>query len=567
MGGVMHRIDRKPWSGILLLSLTLIFATGVSHGQESRLKRELLIQDVRQLADIIESSHPDPYTNGGGRIAFHRRLHEVLRSIPQDGMTRDEFIRLLRPFVAAVGDQHTSIYTTYEVDNTAPGGLPFVFEPIEKSLYVLVPFAPSDNGYIGSRLVSVEGVPLDSLVQRYPRVEGMENEYFALREFGRGILLFRPYLQELLPEWSDVTSIAFELQRPSGEIEEVTRRLPVPLTGLSLPESRINLPGTDDSGFLCDFLDVPGYEHEIAYLRVDHMQGYREAKEMAVALGAEDLTNDELDRIPSATESFRSFVTEMKQRNSQALVIDIRNNGGGNYMMAPILVYFLYGKDVLTAIPKRIARSGGGSGTRYSRLFFDRNPEVTLETINRGRDVPLILGDIDFSRIFGDEKEDAENSTPTENPERLERYRQTSTFYAEYETGVYSGYYRPSHVLVLMTPSTSSSGLDMALYLYLCGAELVGTPSAQAPNSWGNLLEWRLTNSGINGEVASSFDIAFGDDRDKGRVLPVHFPLTYAKLASYDFDHNACFLYAIELLNELDEEPNRSGNGADSSED
>jgi hypothetical protein len=538
----------------IVLPLALVFATGVSHAQQDLLDRDLLIEDVRQLAGILESTHPDPYRHGGGRIVFHRRLHEVLRSIPPDGMTRDEFVKLLRSFVAAIGDQHTSIYTEYETDNTAPGGLPFVFEPIERSLYILVPFSPSDNEYIGSRLVSVEGVPLDSLVQRFSQVEGVENEYFTLREFGRGNLLFRPYLQELLPEWSDVTSITFELQRPSGDIEKITRHLPVPLAGLSLPESRIDLPRTDDSGFLCDFLDVPGYEHEIAYLRVDHMQGYREAKENAVALGAENLTDDELARIPSATESFRSFVTEMKRKNTQALVIDMRNNGGGNWMMAPILVYFLYGKDVLTAIPKRIARAGGGSGTRYSKLFFDRNSKVTLETINRGRDVPLVLGDIDFSRIFGDEKEDAKNSTPTENPERLERYRQTSTFYAEYETGVYSGYYRPRHVLVLMTPRTSSSGLDMALYLYLCGAKLVGTPSAQSPNSWGNLLEWQLTNSKINGEVSSSFDIAFGDDPEKGCVLPVHFPLRWEKLVSYDFDPNACFLFAMEILKDLDDQ-------------
>jgi Peptidase family S41 len=549
----MQRAGTRTLGVISLLFLALTYATGVSRGQENLLKRELLIEDVRQLADIIESSHPDPYSHGGGRIAFHRQLHEVLRSIPQDGMTRDEFIKLLRPFVATIGDQHTSIYTTYETDNAAPGGLPFVFEPIEKSLYVLVPFSPSDNEYIGSRLVSVEGVPLDSLVQRFSRVEGVENEYFALREFGRGNLLFRPYLQELLPEWSDFTSITFELQRPSGAIEEITRRLPVPLAGLSLPKSRIDLPSTDDSGFLCDFLNVPGYAHEIAYLRVDHMQGYREAKEMAVAVGAENPT-DELARIPSATDSFRSFVIEMKRRGTQALVIDMRNNGGGNYMMAPILVYFLYGKDVLTAIPKQIARSGGGSGTRYSRLYFDSHPKVTLASINEGRDVPLVLGDIDFSRIFEDAGENAGNSAFAENPDRLKTYRQASTFYAEYETGTYSGYYRPRHVLVLMTPQTSSSGLDMALFLYRAGAKLVGTPSAQSPNSWGNLLEWQLTNSKIKGEVSSSFDIAFGDDPEKGRVLPVHFPLTWEKLASYDFDHNACFLFAIDILKDLDDE-------------
>jgi hypothetical protein len=243
----------------------------------------------------------------------------------------------------------------------------------------------------------------------------------------------------------------------------------------------------------------------------------------------------------------------MRRKNTQALIIDIRKNGGGNYMMAPILVYFLYGKDVLTAIPKQIARSGGGSGRRYSKLYFDSHSKVTLANINEGRDVPLVLGDIDFLRIFKDAADNAENSIRAENPERLKIYRRASTFYAEYETGDHSGYYRPRHILVLMTPWTSSSGLDMALFLYRSGAKLVGTPSAQSPNSWGNLLEWQLTNSKISGEVASSFDIAFGDDPEKGRVLPVHFPLKWEKLAAYDFDHNACFLFAIEILKDLDE--------------
>jgi len=536
----------------LLAAVLLLFPiTAVPQTTPDKLNHDSLVADVRQLAEIIESSHPDPYSTGGGRIKFNFRLQKLLQVIPEEGMTKDEFVRLLRPFVATIGDQHTSIYTEYETDNAAPGGLPFVFRPIEKSLYVLVPFSPSDNEYIGSRLVSVEGVPLDSLVQRFSRVEGVENKYFALRELGQGNLLFRPYLQDLLPEWLDFTSITFELLRPSGTIEKITRRLPVPLAGLSLPKSRIDLPSTDNSKFLCDFLHVPGYAQEIAYLRVDNMQGYREAKEMAVAVGAENLTNDELARIKSATESFRSFVIEMKRKSTQALVIDMRNNGGGNYMMAPILVYFLYGKDVLTAIPKQIARSGGGSGTRYSKLYFDSHPKVTLASINEGRDVPLVLGDIDFSRIFGDAGENAENSTFAENPERLKTYRQASTFYAEYETGTYSGYYRPRHVLVLMTPRTSSSGLDMALFLYCTGAKLVGTPSAQSPNSWGNLLEWQLTNSKIKGEVSSSFDIAFGDDPERGRVLPVHFPLTYEKLKSFDFDINAEFMYALELLQDL----------------
>lgn len=545
MGGARRQFLKTVF---VFLSMFALMA-GTSQGQEGLIKRELLIDDVRQLAQIIESTHPDPYTHGGGRIAFHRRLHELLYAIPEEGLTKDDFVKLLRPFLAYIGDQHTSVYTEYSTDNSAPGGVPFVFEPIEHSVYVLVPFLPSDQKYIGSLLVSVEGVPAGELVERFTRLEGAENEYFVLRQLGRSNLLYEPYLRELIPEWTDNSSVTVELRLPSGEQELVTRHLPVTLEALQLPESRVSLPKTDDSGFLCDFLNVPDCDEEIAYLRVDHMQGYREAREMAVAVGAQKLSVEELAAIPSATESFRSLVVDMKERNTQTLIVDLRRNGGGNYMMAPILVYFVYGKDVLTDIPKQAARSGGGHGIRYSELYFKTYPKVTLESINEGRAVPLILGDIDFARALADASED-DNGTLflAENPERLKTYRKASTFFAEYESGLYSGYYCPKNVLVLMTPWTSSSGLDMALYLYRSGATLVGTPSGQAPDSWGELLEWGLDNSGVRGEVSSAFDIAFGDDPEKGRVLPVRYPLTYEKLASYGFDPNAIFLYAMELL-------------------
>jgi hypothetical protein len=98
------------------------------------------------------------------------------------------------------------------------------------------------------------------------------------------------------------------------------------------------------------------------------MQGYREAHEMAVAVGAEALSGDELSAMPCATESFRSLVIEMSKRQTRALIIDMRDNGGDNYMMAPILVYFLCGKDVLTAIPEEAARSGGGHGQHRATI-------------------------------------------------------------------------------------------------------------------------------------------------------------------------------------------------------
>ena len=112
-------------------------ALTISSGSQARIySQEELIEDARQLAEIIESTHPDPYINGGGKIAFHRRLHLVLNAIPEEGMTRDEFMRILRPFVAAVGDAHTEIWTNYQVGTRKPGGIPLRFGIVGESLYV-----------------------------------------------------------------------------------------------------------------------------------------------------------------------------------------------------------------------------------------------------------------------------------------------------------------------------------------------------------------------------------------------------------------------------------------------
>ena len=547
----MKIMKKKSYALNLALFIILNFSLSILYSQDKLIKKDLLIEEVRQLTNIIESSHPDPYSRGGGRIAFHRRLHVLLNNIPEEGMTKDEFIRLLRPFFAAIGDQHTSIYSAYSINRDAPGGVPFIFSVVEQSLYVAIPFSKTDQKYFGSILVSVEGIPIDELIKRFRRSEGVENDYFALRQLGRLNLLAEPYLKELIPEWKDTGTLTFELKRPSGEVEKITKINPIKIERpLKIAESAVKLPTPGDSGFLCDFIVPDVLKQEIAYLAVRNMLNYREAHEMSVAEGTKNYSDEELAGFSSATEEFRSFVRQMKKKGTQTLIIDLRYNGGGNYVMAPILIYFLYGKNTLTSIPKIIANSGGGSGKRYSELYFKTHPKITLEDINEGRSVPLIVGDIDFSKAFEDVTEPWEDTDKlTENPKRIEMFqKKVPTFYAEYQSEKYSGYYLPKNVLVLINPWTSSSGLDLTLYLYRSGATLIGTPSGQAPNSWGNLLEWKLHHSGIKGEVSSSFDIAFGDDPQKGIFLPVHHLLTYEKLKSYNFDTNAEFLFALELL-------------------
>lgn len=90
--------------------------------------------------------------------------------------------------------------------------------------------------------------------------------------------------------------------------------------------------------------------------------------------------------------------------------------------------------------------------------------------------------------------------------------------------------------------------------LYIMGATLIGTPSGQAHSeNYGNGQKFTLNNTRIDGGVSDLYQVRIGDP-NIGRILPVHYPLTYQILASYNFDPNAELLYALDLLPRLAEQ-------------
>ena len=499
--------------------------------------RQQLIEDTRELARIIEDTHPDPYGGGGGRIAFHRRLHTVLNAIPDEGMTKEEYQRLVRPFVAGVGDAHTNFLTGYSTD-PRPDGLPLRFKVVDESL-VIVGIQESHRQLLGSRLVYVGGVPLADLAARQRRLEGIDNQFHALHALATKSLMHRAGLRDLIPEWRATDPIRVELLRQDGGVTALglapARR---DSSWVAFP-SRVSLPQPIRGSFRCAFLAPPDGGQELAYVRFTHMGGYLENTEQRHPIRAM------LTRPPSATREFRELVVEMKTRGTQTLVLDVRGNPGGNSLISEILVYYVYGKD------KLFEMAGVGSGEhgafRYSRLYFADRPSESLEAINKGRAVPLVEGDYDFAWSYVDGRPIARRSGPEGEPPFVKFLRQSPTFRDEYDAGTYSGYYRPPKVIVLCDAGTLSAGFSVVVEFWRLGATTVGTPPAQAPNGYGSAARFKLRHTGLEGMVPMISAAHFPDDPSKAHVLPVDHLLTYERLASYKFDPNAEYLYALTL--------------------
>ena len=95
---------------------------------------------------------------------------------------------------------------------------------------------------------------------------------------------------------------------------------------------------------------------------------------------------------------------------------------------------------------------------------------------------------------------------------------------------------------------TFSSGFNVLSGLHSLGAVTVGTPSAQPPNNFGDMLLFELRHTGIQAGVSHKWVVAFPDDPELGRCLEPQVPLTFEYLAASGFDPNTEVLLALEAL-------------------
>jgi len=542
----------------LLVGLSIVGSS--SWARDGRiLTQQELIQDTRQLASFLEQSHPDPYISGGGRIAFQRRFQNLLEDIPAAGMTTEQFYRLLLPFVAGLRDGHTAILPPQTGTPPQPG-LPLTFKIIDESLAVAGDLRKENTTLRGALLLSVESVPILELVRRQNDFRGIENVYGTLALLTRSLSTTKG-LQSLLPQWSDTAKIRVALQLAGGDIRDFDFELGEGTeNSLAEPTTEVLLPDMSRSDVAWHFLDKSG---KTALLKIDDMSSYREAYEDWFDSGmsegmefaratyqkfhgeaAPERVEDILAGIPAATDVFRDLVVAMKRDETSLLIVDLRENTGGNSLMVQMLLYFLYGQESMVSYDK------GFQISRYSDLYFQVYANASLEEINSDRAVPLDIGDYDFSEERARDDENNQAASPKAAGDSLKRI---PTFYKVFSQNLYENFYRPPHLVVLSSAWTYSSGFTMLAALEGLGATVVGTPSAHAGNNFGDSLLFQLTNTQLRGAVSFKQNVTYPDDPEKGRCLRPDIILTHDKWASLNFDPNAEVLLALEFLETANE--------------
>lgn len=538
----------------MLLMLLIIIVNDCSTAQVNSniLSKENLVSDTRELIKILEESHPDPYLNFGGKIAFHRSFQEILFSIPENGMPVEEYYGMILPFVAKIGDMHTGLISVAKLEHNEPG-LPLQLKIVGQDLVVTGVKSDEFRELLGSRLLSVCGLSVDELRKRQTRLRGIENIYGEL-VFLSISLKTASGIKRLIPEWDVLDIMKTEFRLPSGKTTELNiQSVPAKTEIQFFVPSKLVKPSTAKSDVVYGFLDD---NKQNALLIISNMERYREACEAwfsdgmqeaaeLTAIAYKHFNNTEppsdreslLEGVPSATEIFISMIDEMKKYQTKNLIVDLRDNTGGNSLMKEILIYFLFGKNGL------MSTNQGYQIKKYSNLYFRQYAADSLSLINKHRSIVLTKDDYDFSQ----EKRFEENNYDFSRIEDM--LKVCSSFWSVYETGKYD---LPSitlkNIIVLCSPLTTSSGFNLLTDLYAKGAKILGTASAQPGNNYGDILFFELENSRLKGYVSFKQNITFPDDPVKGKCLMPDYPLTYKKFESLGFDPDAEIVYALEVL-------------------
>jgi hypothetical protein len=532
---------------------------------QGTLSQSVLIEDSRQMLSLLESVHPQPYMKSGGKIAFHRRYQNVLNAIPDNGMSREDFRGLLSPLVAAVGDGHTYVYPDGPFDFA---GIPLLFYVVQKDLYVSAVLEEGHRQFIGARLRAVQGVGMDELVRRTRAYYGADNVYGTLVQLANFELFLakKAVLEDLVPEWQDTSRVNILIQLPDGELREValpTR--PRPNTRFLRPQDRLALPQLNGLEFGWGFLND---RKTVAYLRVLRMTKNRETYEKratysdvseevfdfhrSIYKNGEDPTFEEaLSALPSLTESLVGLFEQMRSAKSTSLIVDLRTNVGGWALPADILIYFLYGKDALIDVHRRV----NIATRKLSPEYLDDDPDQSLDELNniaisRGRrDYLLTETDYDFSdpnMLVGGRLPKSYARQLVEDDLAL-----SPTFFAEYQAGIHSAYHVPQNVIVLTDSATFSAGFMLAQYLKLLGATVVGNVPSQNIGQMGETLSYQLQHSRLSGTISRSFlvhNAGMTNSNAAESVLRPDHELTYEKLKEYGFSRSSAVEYALEII-------------------
>ncbi|SMD30337.1 S41 family peptidase [Picrophilus oshimae] len=492
-----------------------------------RFTKEEALSDLYKLVKIITETHPDPFMNLGSQIKFYMMIDEIIGKI-NENIDIIELYNITRKITALIGDSHTFMQNP-GFDNSR---IWIEFEIIDEKIIVLGVYEKNLNDIIGHELIAVNGINVKELLSKMHEIRASNSIYDALAHLINAF--YDKYTMSYITGQDGINYVNLTLMSiEDNSLKDVKLSFSIDPPGALIENNTVfNVKSKLDISY--------GIINNTGYLRIDSMTRYREAYESILNFGADESfiremlaangfeSSGDIDKIiskiPSASESIIELLSTMNKNNINDIIIDLRNNRGGNSYLAYILTYFLYGNKIYEM-------ESGYDIERYSSWYKNQYSKVN--------DI-WFLGGYNFQEMHewlsGNRKIDHDDWVETVNISKT-----------------FSAYYKKYHVqdninvYALCSARTFSAGFDLLDMLKRCGAIVIGIEPSQAANAFINTIAFSLDNSGLKGNVSSKLMLKYPDKPMFYTIRP-DIPINIKDFINHNWDANTILIESINII-------------------
>jgi len=538
----MKRILKK--TGILfVLSFSLL-----SGYPQDKPNMQMLVDDFNTCIRYIEQTHPDPYTAFGGRVEF-KRVAQNIRDNISESTTRDQFAEMLTGFIARLGDGHTLIHSinNNQREESPDEFLPFSLKIATDGIFIANATETYAHNF-GSKLISINNLSIDTLLEKVKQVRPVENKYGAFFELC--ILLANKRDAELL--FGKFLDLQFQVQPIKGDVQTIR------VTYIDKPnwiaigtKVKTNEENSLLNGQMLDNDSNVGYfvwnsmssREMIEEVEMNNPKfldmNLNAVYEHLIKMPRPQDNETAIKGIPELYGTFTDLLNEMKSHQSNYLIIDLRENGGGMSPLCLPLLYMIYGDKYLKY------NCQAEYNRMISPLLLKKWNVESIEQYNESNRTHYQLGDFIFGKFVNNKA-----------GQSLEEKRKDLSLIA-YFGGIGRKYteslngkpiYEP-HVIVLCSPKTFSAAFHFLYFLTQIGqATVVGVPSRQSGNTFMETTNFELPYTKITGSISNGLQILFPNDPVKGKVWMPDFAMKWTDYVKYNIDKNSEILYTLDLI-------------------
>ncbi|MDH6342961.1 hypothetical protein M2480_002013 [Parabacteroides sp. PFB2-12] len=510
--------------------------------------RDSLVADFACLVKLLEDTHPDPYSRFGGKVFFHEQAAQVKDELASNEYTVPDFAEKVSGFLANLQDGHTYISVPQSSVSDLKRYLPLQMRVIPDGL-ILSGLPNEYKELLGSRVDSINGCAVDLLLKRMAAVEASENEFGSYAHLASRFS--SPDINtRLFPDAQENVRLAIETadhEKRAILLSYIDREEWQKQAWAKLPQWA-NIPSADYLSY--NFLDN---KKEVMFFRLTSVMArenfdysinrkwagaYDQLKSFYGWALKKEIPADTLEAIagvPSLTEEFHKMLSEMKKHKSKALIIDLRQNGGGWTPITLPVLYQLYGDAYLKTDME---------ATTYRLVsdLFLKKQNMSLARLNKVYGGNYELGDyITMKDLIGD----------TCDMRSLRQQFIAESMCSNRDLLVKQDgkpVYNPEKVYVLTDERTFSAAFHFAFYLWKMGAVVVGVPSMQAPNTYMEQTPFQLPATQLKGSISNSLQLFLPVNDRRANIFWPDIMLTYPDYRHYEFDKHAEVLYLLDQV-------------------